>query len=530
MTAPFFDFLWQRLLRRPGLRPGHISKISALTAVTCLVLSSLCAAVPVPVAPETARLSPSGGLLEVRQQVPVITSKGVSRLYVALPAGAENFQISVPGQTVARWNGRPLTLDNDGTAPSVRTDALREIRQVQSLLETVDTRIGLLSEQPSHSSFQDMVQQDARLAEALPALRVEKAELAHRLSRLQETLKRLPPEPGIGTLMEVTLLKPMTDASVEVRYSYTLEACGWQPRYVFDAHPDTDGTGDHVSVRFLAEMWQHSGMAWEKTHLTLVSGSGGPREPGRLPQWIVESREPTRAMMRESRMLEAAAPVEAGRAPQNTAEKAVIRTDVSSVYASWILAAQGLPEGRSRMLVLEDSWKVPFQWIARPSRGDSRVWIHAHCLLPKERVWPSGMAEFLMDGQSVGSGRFTPKGGEADMAFGVDPRVQVQATEDARKRGEEGFINKNRTWSWAWTYTVRNARDRALTVRLERPMPQLVDKAIAVTYGDTPDAQRDEKAHKLFWDVQVPAHGQAAVRHAVTITAPKDMPLTPVAP
>ena len=182
------------------------------------------------------------------------------------------------------------------------------------------------------------------------------------------------------------------------------------------------------------------------------------------------------------------------------------------------------------MLVLEESWKAPLQWLARPSRGDSRVWLTAHCTLPSERVWPSGVAEYLMDGQNVGTGRFSPRGGEVDLFFGPDPRVQVQATEDTRKRGEEGFINKSRTWSWAWTYVVRNTRDKSVTVRLERPMPQTVDTTITVSHADVPEAARDEREHKLFWDVTVPASGQAEVHHALTITAPRDMNLSPVAP
>ena len=220
-------------------------------------------------------------------------------------------------------------------------------------------------------------------------------------------------------------------------------------------------------------------------------------------------------------------PMMLGAKASNT--QTVALADTTSVFASWTLATRGLPEGGSRMLVLEEYWRTPLQWLARPSR-DNRVWLTAHCLLPAERVWPAGPAEFLMDGQSVGQGRFDPRGGEVDLYFGPDPRVQIQATEDARKRGEEGFINKNRTWSWAWTYTVHNTRDKAITVRLERPMPQVVDKSVSVTYADTPEAQKDAREHKLFWNVSVPAGGSASVQHALSITAPKDLPLRIEAP
>ncbi|MBE6442781.1 MAG: DUF4139 domain-containing protein [Desulfovibrio desulfuricans] len=513
----------RRTRQARGLRAASFAALALLAAAPVV-------AAPVPVAPESARLSPSGGLLEVRQQAAVTTRDGVSRLSVALPAGAENFQIIVPGQTVARWNSRPLALEREGAPASARRRLVDEIRRVEGSLAAVDARLELLGTQPAQGTFQDMVQQEKHLAEAVPALAAEKAELEERLPRLREELKHLPPEPGLGTLVEVVLLKPVTAAAVDVRYSYTLGDCGWQPRYVFDARPD-EGKGV-VAVRFLAEMWQNSGMDWEKTRLILVSGGGGPREPGRLPRWVLEAREPARAMSgkESAAMVMDEAPMMAARASNAEKARPTAQADTSSVYASWTLAARGLPEGRSRMLVLEEMWNAPLQWLARPSRGDSRVWLTAHCTLPAERVWPAGAAEFLMDGQSVGDGRFAPRGDEADLYFGPDPRVQVQATEDERKRGEEGFINKSRTWSWAWTYTVRNTRDKAVTVRLERPMPQVVNKEISVTCADAPEAQKDEREHKLFWDVPVPAGGQAEVRHALTVTAPKDMRLSPVAP
>ncbi len=522
------SLLRQRLRRRR--RSLHALHAASVAAATLLAAAPVLGA-PVPVAPETARLSPSGGLLEVRQQADVDTSDGVSRLHVALPAGAENFRMEVPGQTVARWHERPLVPADADTPVSVRQAKLREIHRVEGRLEALKARLALLSGKPPCGGYQDTAQQEQHQAEAIPALYVEKAQLEQRLPLLREELGKLPPEPGPGILVEVTLLQPVQQTSVEVRYTYTLKDCGWQPCYVFDARPDTGkgDKGDVVTVRFLAELWQNSGMDWSRTELTLVSGGSGPREPGRLPRWLVESHEPVQA--RAGVAADAAgraAPMMLGAKAGNA--QVETRAETASVFAAWTPATRGLPEGHSRMLVLEEDWHTPLQRLARPSGGDGRVWLTAHCLLPAERVWPAGPAEFLMDGQSVGQGHFDPRGGKAVLYFGPDPRVQVQATEDTRKRGEEGFINKSRTWLWAWTYTVHNTRDKAVTVRLERPMPQVVDKSVVVTYADTPEAQKDTREHKIFWDVSVPAGGSADVRHSLSITAPKDLSLRIDAP
>gem|GEM_PF-5740377 len=69
----------------------------------------------------------------------------------------------------------------------------------------------------------------------------------------------MPPSPELGQTVLITLQKQVSAATLPVRYSYTLRNCGWRPAYVFDVQPDK-GKGDAVSVRFMAEVWQFSGM------------------------------------------------------------------------------------------------------------------------------------------------------------------------------------------------------------------------------------------------------------------------------
>ena len=76
-----------------------------------------------PAAPQAARLTPSGGLLEVEQQAPVVSADGASQVRVVLPAGAENFQISIPAHTIVRWALLPQTLDQGGNLPNCARSA-----------------------------------------------------------------------------------------------------------------------------------------------------------------------------------------------------------------------------------------------------------------------------------------------------------------------------------------------------------------------------------------------------------------------
>ena len=520
------------LCRKPVSGRLVLSCLTVICAMICLFAGkSLAADLPnAPIAPQSARLTPSGGLLEVEQQAPVVTVNGTSQVRVVLPAGAENFQVSVPGHTIVRWAFLPQPLDQSGNVGKLREDRQQAIMTLAGKLEAVKAQLALWQGGAAETSFQDMTQREKRMAEVVPTLSYEKADLERRLALLKQELQQLQPTPELGQAVLVTLQKSVSASTLPVHYSYTLHNCGWRPSYVFNVQPDK-GKGDGVNVRFMAEVWQFSGMDWTDTRLTLVSRGQGPREPAPLPQWVIDSQPPPPVVQplakAATRMMAAPAPMMMEDA---AAPAASVEAETSGMYAAWTPAEKGLPEGRSRLLVLADEWKAPLQWLARPSVGDSRVWLMARYSLPEGQAWPDGLAEFSVDGQSVGTGRFRPEGNEVTLYFGADPRVQVAATADMRQRGEKGFIGKSRTWTWGWTYTVRNTRDRAVTVRLERPMPMLVDQGVTVTYRDKPQAQQDAKKHLLFWNVDAPAGGKGEVKHELTITSPVDIELNPDAP
>jgi hypothetical protein len=103
-------------------------------------------------------------------------------------------------------------------------------------------------------------------------------------------------------------------------------------------------------------------------------------------------------------------------------------------------------------------------------------------------------------------------------------------TADSRGRGESGLVGKTRTWTWAWTYTVANARQTPIPLRLERPLPEVVDQDVRVSFKNSPAAKEESAEHRLVWELAVPAGGSATVRHELRLSAPADLPLTPTAP
>lgn len=525
--------------RRPGALLRLLPGLTLLLLIPLFCLSLAGRAVAAEAAPAkqpeladpvSALLSPGGGVLDVEDNAPVTTNGGVSVLHFVIPGDAENLQLTVPGQSVARWSAVPQSLEQSGDLARLREELLAEQARLNGRLTAVTARLALWQAHPETITLSELEQREKKMQDAIPGLAREQADLGRRLKLVRQELERLPASPELGQRISVTLQKAVSGVDkLPVRYSYTLRNCGWQPVYAFNAQPEK-GDGDVIDVRLMAEVWQFTGMDWRNTKLTLATRGNGPREPAPLPRWVVDSSpkpEPAPVMLMQARK---AAPMAMAAEEAPAQDNAPVNLDASSVYATWTPAVRGLPEGRSRLLITADAWKAPLQWLARPGVGDSRVWLMAKYVLPPRQAWPEGRAEYSVDGQSVGQGLFRPRGGEATLFFGADPRVSVTTTADSKKRGESGFIDTSKNWTWAWTYVVTNSHAKPVTVRLERPAPEIVDQGVSVRYDDTPPSKKDEKEHMLFWDVKVPADGKAEVRHSVTISSPTKLPLLPDAP
>lgn len=479
------------------------------------------------VPPISALLTPNGARLNVVQKAHVKIANNAPTVAFVLPANAGNLQMSIPGQTIARWSSTPVLL-NDATPFAGRRTAIeKEKIDVSAKLMTVNSRLKLWQEAPKNSTAQEMEQMQLAMRENMPELVQEQAELQQRLRLIDEELSRMPNPSDLGERVSVTLAGDVKeDAEVTINYSYNHDGCGWQPVYDFNARPE-EGEGV-IDVRMLAEIWQYTGINWPDTEITLATRGFGPREPAPLPKWIIDSAQPQPAPQpRNAADRPATMALKAEKADTAPA-MAPVAADTDAVYASWNLSQHGLSQGRSRLEISSTVFKTPLQWLARPSAHSTEVWLMARYELPKDHAWPAGIADYSVNGQNTGSGDFAPRGNEAVLYFGPDPRVTILTTTDSRQRSISGIINSNRSWSASWTYTIVNQHNQPVQVRVERPAPQVVDKSVTVTYKNEPRAVTEQ--NMLVWTVDVPAHGKSTIDHSVTITSPNKLPLLPDVP
>lgn len=486
---------------------------------------------PVFLPPVRALISPHGAHLEDVRESELQHLEGRPAIVFTIPANASNLQLNVLGKTIARWISEPVILKAASQHSTSRGRLENERKNLSAQLATAQARIDVWKMQTPSSSAQDLGERQTLMEHALPALVQFSENLQHRLKLVERELAEMPAAGEIGKKITVFLTGDnIREERARIEYSYNLPSCGWDAIYEFNARPDGQ-KGDIVDVRLMAEVWQYTGIDWKDTEITLVTRGSGPREPYPLERWVIGEQpapQPRAATL-------------SAKSAKDTREAVTTNLDVAppmahvtgnadTVYASWNLSVKGLPEGKSRLQIISDAWEAPLQWLARPVRGDSRVWLYAKYSLPPNQGWPDGNAQYSVDGQSVGDGYFVPQGTEATLYFGADPRVQIRTTTDSSKQGETGIINTNRTWTWAWTYTLTNTHNTPVKVKVERPAPIITHEDVQVSYNDKPVSVKDEKEHMVYWEVEVPANGKSEIEHSVTVTSPVKLQLLPDVP
>lgn len=474
--------------------------------------------------PSAVQLSPQGARITVEGQLPVVLANGQVRVEFYIPGDAQNIEIQPAGNTLAQWSSTPENnVKLSGDSATRRVTLLQEKARIQGTIEALQARKALWATPPDTVLLEDqMTARQKALDTVLPSTQQEIEQQQQALEDIKAQLAALP-DTGRQSQKIVAVLdsKPATP-TIGLRYAYTLNNCGWQPDYRFNALPDQG----KLDVSLFAKIWQFSGINWDNANITLVSQGLWQREPGTLRPWRISTGEdagPPPMPVARAMPMNLAAPM----SEEDTAPKKMQTPSMqdSTAFTSWDLGKRNLPEGTLQLRLKQDTWTTPLQWLARPSLSSS-VWLMAKQTLTNPRAWPAGEAAFCIDGLAVGNGAFSPKGDTTTLYFGVDPRVTVLSESDPRLSGKEGIIDKRKTWDWTWEYKVFNSRPKPVAVRIEEAAPQPSDKALTISYSSKP-APTAGPQHSLYWDITVPAESNSSVQHTVTLSAPQGMKIRP---
>jgi uncharacterized protein (TIGR02231 family) len=463
-------------------------------------------------------------------------------------AGGETFRtvVVLPGQTspdsltAMLPSGSPLRIEDQSWRQITRQDDPRiaELRRQILNLKTERNGIfaGIQALDAQIQFWQAQAKAKAKTVEeadaisTLLAMNVKKAyqeklalepELQKadiKIKEFQEELNRM-----IGqkeSLWEVTFLfSGPAPRETSLTLTYSLNGCGWTPLYRLDARP-RDGL---ILFAWEAEIWQSSGIDWNQveTNLATLPPRSAIAAPA-LPPWIIQPRPEIRFKGRQKAdALEAPAAGAMLLSETREIEPSEVR---KSTYSVWSLGKRNIPAGtRQRMKVREETWSADFVHILRPSLT-SQAFVRASVKPPEPKEIPSGQAIFQIDGAVLAKRPLSFAGQEGTFSFGVDPLVTADAILLSRKSGEKGFIADKQTHEWVWRFDLRNARNSAVRIRMEDPLPQVRDERIRLFFKYEPEPS-EKTTDTLVWLLDLPAGQKHSLSSTVRIEAPKEMDL-----
>lgn len=378
------------------------------------------------------------------------------------------------------------------------------------------------------------------------AAQVRKAEatrrdVARKLVQARADLEKVQAKRGAATKQVAVELDAERAGTLELAVSYAVPSAGWQPIWDARLAPETST----MQLEFLGSVWNRSGEDW--TGVTLAVSTAQPRRGLVVPQLAsryLERQAPVAvyqsapAKLGRSKAAQAPAAAPAPEAYDRAEEVMVASETVQATVEEGLLSATfKAPRresvdgaGQARKVSLASfPLKAELVRIAAP-RNEEAAFLVAKAV--NETGFPllPGMAGVYVGDEFVGRAALpaTPPGGEVELAFGADDRVEVARKVLERRKETAGVISKDEVMRYRVRVSVKNRYATPVAVRLLDLVPVSRDENIKVEVLDgTTKATREdpERPGVRVWELTLPAKGEQIVELRYQVKWPKGFPI-----
>jgi uncharacterized protein (TIGR02231 family) len=360
-------------------------------------------------------------------------------------------------------------------------------------------------------------------------------DVAKRVSQARAELEKVQAKRGTTTKSVAVELEAEKGGSLELAVSYAVPAAGWAP--IWDARLLPDAS--RMELAFQGSVWQRSGEDWQGVALSVSTAepAHGLLVPELQPLYLTHAvpHRPVPLGRAMSGSAPAAAP------PPRAAEELKLEAREESYDAEMaqavvqesLLSATFTAPRRETVDGSGQARKVPLARFpleakivrtAAPRVGSS-AFLTAKAV--NETGFPllAGMAGVYVGDEFAGRAVLpaTPPGGELELAFGVDPRVEIDRKVLERRRESAGLLSKDEVVRYRARISVKNRYATAVAVKLLDLVPvsrdekikiELLDGTTAATREDPERpgvrvyelalAAREEKVVELRYEVRYP--------------------------
>ncbi|MGB8931276.1 MAG: mucoidy inhibitor MuiA family protein [Anaeromyxobacteraceae bacterium] len=387
---------------------------------------------------------------------------------------------------------------------------------------------------------------DAELTSGAAELRkveVARRELGRRVAAAAAELEKLRAKRGETTKTLAIELGAERAGTFEVAVSYLVTAAAWRP--VWDARLDPDKDAMELALR--AEITQQSGEDWTEVKLAVSTAAPGRGlyVPALESHWLTGA--PPQPVYRYKSARGAAAPAPAMARAELSRQPAATSAPEEESYAleaPEAAAEQGLlaatfttprretvdGSGKARSVALSRfPLKAKIARVTAP-RADPTVFLTAKAINETGLPLLAGMAGVYVGQEFVGRAPLpaTPAGGEIELAFGADDRVEVERRVLERKHETSGIVSKDELFRYQIRVTLKNRYATPIDVRLLDLVPVSRDEKIQVKLLDgttAPTREDPERPGVKAWELRLGAREERVIELRYEVRYPRGFPI-----
>jgi uncharacterized protein (TIGR02231 family) len=448
-------------------------------------------------------------------------------------------------ERLERLQDEDRALEDRVLAAKARIELVRSLRSTYS-----EERAKNLAVRPvTPKEWSDLAAYVAReLADATQEQRrveIARRELSRRVAQARADLEKVQAKRGATTKAVAVEVEAERAGALEVAVSYAVSDAGWQP--VWDARlaPDTGA----IELSFFGSVWQRTGEDWSEVGLTVSTAqpARGLYVPTLDPRYLTRY-EPPRPMPKAARL---AAPAPA--APMMEKARARAEPEDEDAAMAGGVAALVAPPATFEAGLLSASFKTPRRETVDGSGQARKVSLarfplkgsvvrtaapraEAAAFLTAKAVnetgiplLPGTVGVFLGD-EFVGRAALpaTPPGGELELAFGADDRVEIDRKVLERRRESAGLLTKDEVIRYRVRISAKNRYSAPVALKLLDLVPVSRDEKIEVRLldGTTPATREDpERPGVRAWDLALGSREEKVVELRYEVRYPRGFPV-----
>jgi uncharacterized protein (TIGR02231 family) len=448
-------------------------------------------------------------------------------------------------ERVERLQDEDKVLDDRVKAAQARIELVRSLRSTYS--EERAKNLALRGVTPKE--WADLAAYVAgELQDATGEIRkaeIARRDLGKRLAQARADLDKLQAKRGKTTKTVAVEVEAERAGTFEVAVSYAVGNAGWQP--VWDARllPDTGS----VELAFLGSVWQRTGEDWSEVGLTVSTAQPGRGlyVPKLDPRYLVKYEPPRPVPLKQVRpsapmaapgvVAGAARAVMRDEAEEYVAPEQKLEVATASVEEGLLSAAFHAPRresvdgsGQARKISLA---RFPLQaTVVRTAapRVEAAAFLTVRAVNETGIPLLAGTAGVYLGDELVGRTALpaTPPGGELELAFGADDRVEIDRKVLERKRESAGIVTKDEVYRYRVRIGVKNRYAAPVAVKLLDLVPVSRDEKIEVKLldGTTAATREDpERPGVKIWDLALAAREEKVVELRYEVRYPRGFPI-----